>query len=189
MSALWYWDVGNPEGKSLNRYADHGDNEMITKRINGGLNGYQDRLDWYAKVSLVLLGYGPDEIDKFQRASDLPDDNVAGPKTRAAMHQALLKLTEGATERKDTQAAPVVEEKKVVPPKIDKEVKQKTNWLTQIFGAGGLLAGIGSWLGDADWQTIAAVTGVGLVAAVLILLGGQWAVRRIKVIRAEVEAP
>src|SRR5690606_15801790 len=44
LGPIWYWDVGNPERKSLNRYADRGDIEMITRRVNGGLNGYADRL-------------------------------------------------------------------------------------------------------------------------------------------------
>lgn len=196
LSALWYWDEGNPEGKSLNRYADQGDIEMITKRINGGLNGYQDRLDWYAKVALVLLGYGPKEIEKFQEAAKARGeyegtvDDIAGPKARSALHQALVKLTKPQEQSKQTQAAPVVvkEETKVVPPKVEKEVKQKTNWLTNIFGGTGLIAAVGTWLGDADWQTIGIVAGVGAAAALAVLVGGQWMVRRIKAIRAEVEA-
>ena len=38
-SAGWFW---NEHG--LNALADNGDARAITKRINGGLNGYQDRL-------------------------------------------------------------------------------------------------------------------------------------------------
>ncbi|MBN9053583.1 MAG: glycoside hydrolase family 19 protein, partial [Rhizobiales bacterium] len=44
LSPLWYWEEGNPDGKSLNRLADSGDIENITRKINGGLNGYADRL-------------------------------------------------------------------------------------------------------------------------------------------------
>lgn len=38
-SAGWFWD-----SRHLNELADRGDTRGITKRINGGLNGYQDRL-------------------------------------------------------------------------------------------------------------------------------------------------
>jgi putative chitinase len=38
-SAGWYWKT-----KGLNELADSGDFERITKRINGGLNGYADRI-------------------------------------------------------------------------------------------------------------------------------------------------
>ena len=46
LSVIRYWSAGNPTGKSLNRYADIGDVEMITKKVNGGLNGFDDRLRW-----------------------------------------------------------------------------------------------------------------------------------------------
>jgi len=40
-SAGWFWFSHN-----LNELADRGDIKAITKRINGGLNGYQDRLSY-----------------------------------------------------------------------------------------------------------------------------------------------
>lgn len=91
LGPFWYWDVGNPERKSLNRYADAGNAEMITRRINGGLNGYADRLDYLTRTSLVLLGYGPTDVKAFQAAASLKPDGVAGPATRAALHAALVK--------------------------------------------------------------------------------------------------
>jgi putative chitinase len=42
-SAAWFWD-----SRHLNELADRGDARGITKRINGGLNGYQDRLAYLA---------------------------------------------------------------------------------------------------------------------------------------------
>jgi putative chitinase len=39
-SAGWFWTVH----KKLNKLADEGKFETVTKRINGGLNGYADRL-------------------------------------------------------------------------------------------------------------------------------------------------
>ena len=42
-SAAWFWD-----SRHLNELADRGDSKGITKRINGGLNGYQDRLTYLA---------------------------------------------------------------------------------------------------------------------------------------------
>ena len=40
-SAGWFWDSRN-----LNELADRGDARAITKRINGGINGLQDRLSY-----------------------------------------------------------------------------------------------------------------------------------------------
>lgn len=40
-SAGWFWNSRN-----LNEIADRGDTKAITKKINGGLNGYQDRLTY-----------------------------------------------------------------------------------------------------------------------------------------------
>lgn len=50
--AAWYWNSRN-----LNKYADmHNVTafQEITKRINGGLNGYKDRLNWWSKARKVL---------------------------------------------------------------------------------------------------------------------------------------
>lgn len=47
--ALVYWDHHD-----LNRYCDKGDFKGLTKRINGGLNGYADRVQWLAKMEARL---------------------------------------------------------------------------------------------------------------------------------------
>lgn len=39
LGPLWFWDTNR-----LNVYADRGDIEMITRRINGGINGLADRV-------------------------------------------------------------------------------------------------------------------------------------------------
>lgn len=41
-SAIWFWNKNN-----LNKYCDNGDIEGLTKKINGGLNGYNDRKKIY----------------------------------------------------------------------------------------------------------------------------------------------
>lgn len=38
-SAVWFWDM-----RGLNRFADHDDVREITRRVNGGFNGLQDRI-------------------------------------------------------------------------------------------------------------------------------------------------
>lgn len=48
-SAAWFWSK-----RKLNDLADRGDFKLITKRINGGYNGYQDRLKYYSKAQEVL---------------------------------------------------------------------------------------------------------------------------------------
>lgn len=51
-SAFWfYMDYGN---QNLNRYAKKDDFNMITARINGGFDGYDDRLSYFDKASEVL---------------------------------------------------------------------------------------------------------------------------------------
>jgi putative chitinase len=52
LSACDYWDM-----KHLNAFADAGDFEGITLRINGGLNGYEDRCErWeYGKRALGCM--------------------------------------------------------------------------------------------------------------------------------------
>ncbi|GHE51068.1 hypothetical protein GCM10019059_07840 [Camelimonas fluminis] len=86
LSAIWYWDT-----RGLNAYADKGDNEMITRRINGGLNGYADRLTCYTRLALVVLGYAPDAVRAWQSDNRLTADGIAGPATRASLHDALVR--------------------------------------------------------------------------------------------------
>jgi putative chitinase len=48
-SAGWYW-----QSRGLNELADKGDFLLITKRVNGGTNGYKDRLAYYERAQEVL---------------------------------------------------------------------------------------------------------------------------------------
>lgn len=87
LGPIWFWDRNN-----LNALADTGDVRGVTRRINGGYNGLGDREALYARAALVLLGYRPDDVTAFQRDAGLDPDGVAGPKTRASMHRALVAL-------------------------------------------------------------------------------------------------
>lgn len=48
-SAAWYWD-----SRRLNAFADAGQFETITRKINGGLNGQADRLAYYERAQRAL---------------------------------------------------------------------------------------------------------------------------------------
>ena len=48
-SAGWYWTSRN-----LNDYADVNDFDRITRIINGGLNGYEDRLAYLERAKSVF---------------------------------------------------------------------------------------------------------------------------------------
>jgi putative chitinase len=181
LSFVWYWAVGNPTRKSLNLYADRGDFEMVTKKVNGGLNGFDDRLRYLARASLVLLGRDPDSLEKFQAERGLSVDSICGPQTRAALHTALLAITPGATESPKTSIAPVVEEKPVAvtPKELDKPVTETRGFWERITQLGGLSAIAGfSWLGD--WRVIMALVG-GLV--ILTLIGLMFHARLVQVVK------
>jgi len=49
MTACWFW-----KSKKLNLFADSGDFKGLTKRINGGLNGYADRLSIWERAKKIL---------------------------------------------------------------------------------------------------------------------------------------
>lgn len=124
LAPLWYWDTRN-----LNAYADSGDIEMITKRINGGRNGLSDRIAKYETLGMAVLGYdakSKDSVKAFQKLAqseghlppDEPDkpsqiDGDIGPKTRAAIHVYLVKR--GNMPMDETKAAPVTEVVPVAP--------------------------------------------------------------------------
>lgn len=86
---------------------------------------------------------------------------------------------------------PVVEtvevEKPVVPQKVEKEVREKTNWLAYVLGLFGIGSGGATWLADADWQLVLTLIVGGVVMFIGALVAGAWIVRRIKAIRKEIE--
>ena len=51
-SACWFWQINN-----LNKWADCGDILTLTKRINGGTNGLEDRSNHYTHIINILQGY------------------------------------------------------------------------------------------------------------------------------------
>jgi putative chitinase len=85
ISAIWYFLEAR---KDLIRFCREGNIEMVTRRVNGGLNGYADRLVKYDAAALEILGFH--DVRTFQKSAGLTVDGVSGPKTRAAMHKALL---------------------------------------------------------------------------------------------------
>lgn len=48
-SAAWFW-----QSRGLNDIADNGGFEIITRRINGGLNGYADRVAYFRRAQHTL---------------------------------------------------------------------------------------------------------------------------------------
>ena len=161
LAPIWYWAVHD-----LNRYADKNDIEMITRRINGGLNGLDDRLALYTGVALAMLGFAPAALKDFQAAAKGDGlysgavDGLAGPQTRAALHKALAALSDSAV-----AAAPVTETvtRVAVPPALDKPVTATFGFwerLTQLAGLAGT-AGLGAMF--QDWKVVLAFCG-GLAA-------------------------
>ena len=46
ISAFWYWDYRKLQGKK--------DIKVVTKLINGGLNGLEDRKNLYLKIKKIV---------------------------------------------------------------------------------------------------------------------------------------
>lgn len=117
--------------------------------------------------------------------------HYAGQNAGVSLSQVKAALAEvgrrhAGTQPKAVEKVPV--ETPVVPVAVDKEVKQKTTWLTWLFGLLGLSsAGVSKFLLEADWTTVAVLLGGGLAAGALSLAAGVWIVRRVKAIRAEWE--
>lgn len=146
---LFYWDT-----RGLNRWADEGDAETITKKINGGKNGLADRFDRLARLSLVLLGYRADNVRQFQADHRLDVDGDVGPKTRSAMHAALVALTPGEAARPEVKVAPVTEEKPVpvTPPSLDAPWWRSKEVVVPAVSGGG--ASLLTALGGVPWQNL-----------------------------------
>ena len=109
LAAVYFWTT-----RDLNYLADRNNIEMITKRINGGLNGFEDRISLYSRTALVLLDYKLEArvVAKFQAQHGLTIDDEAGPVTRAAMHGALRQIPDAV----DVPAIPATRPPVSSPP-------------------------------------------------------------------------
>ncbi|NSZ73936.1 glycoside hydrolase family 19 protein [Agrobacterium tumefaciens] len=175
LSAIWYWDEGNPDKKSLNRYADRNDMEMITRRINGGLNGYADRLDYYTRLGLAVLGFKVTDIIGLQNAGQKAGyykgklDGLDGPQTRSAIHLMLVDLSP-QTQTLQVKAAPVTEEKPVAvtPPSLDAPWWKSKEVLVPAFTGGTVTSSLAA-VGSIPWQNLAIIlVALGLAGAFLL---------------------
>lgn len=88
-SAVWFWN-----SRGLSPVADLDWFRVITRTVNGGYNGWADRLAYYTRNRSILKlpPYSAIEEDAairaFQRAHGLVDDGVAGPATLKAVRAA-----------------------------------------------------------------------------------------------------
>lgn len=85
-SACWFWNSRN-----LSKVADRDWFRVITRTINGGYNGWVDRLRYYQR-NRFILGLAPydadgetDAVAKFQNGHGLTADGVVGPATLKAL--------------------------------------------------------------------------------------------------------
>lgn len=90
LGPVWYWATCRRKGMSLNDLSDRGDDEAVTRAINGGVNGLSDRLACTLRAGLILVGQP--SVVAFQRANQLTPDGAPGPITRGMLHKRLTEL-------------------------------------------------------------------------------------------------
>ncbi len=85
-SAVWYWN-----SRELSLFADHDWFRAITYRINGGYNGWAERLEYWERNRGIMglphvdWEHETDHIRQFQRDHGLSADGQIGPNTLRAM--------------------------------------------------------------------------------------------------------
>lgn len=92
-SAIWFWNKNN-----LNKYADIGDITRMTRIINGGYNGLEDRIDKYNKIlesihgiddsvlyTVLKKGMRSDGVKMLQEKLGITSDGIFGKDTEDAV--------------------------------------------------------------------------------------------------------
>ena len=94
-AAVWFWDK-----KGLNRFADNDDFRTLTRRINGGTNGWSDRVSRWERAKRVLgvvsvaaqprqrvfrEGSSGGIVRQMQQILGIEMDGKFGPNTKAAL--------------------------------------------------------------------------------------------------------
>lgn len=85
LGPVWYWQL-----HKLNGPASVNSITKVTRIINGGYNGLEDRKRHYIRIALVLLGYSPTDVKGFQKDCGLAQDGIAGDLTKVDLHRMLL---------------------------------------------------------------------------------------------------
>lgn len=79
-ASIWYWGT-----HGCIPAADTGSVTAVTKAVNGGTNGLEERLAYYDRAAMVFLGYKPTSVKLFQQDAGFDDkdcDGIIGPQTR-----------------------------------------------------------------------------------------------------------
>lgn len=87
LSVVYFWQT-----RKLTDLAKANDFENVTRRINGGINGFDDRMRWFGRAGLTLLGRDPASIREFQLQRQLKPDGIVGTNTRKALFDSVSKL-------------------------------------------------------------------------------------------------
>lgn len=182
LGPIWFWST-----RKLNEYADENNIEQITKRINGGLNGFDERIRYYVRAALVFLGFEPEDVTGFQKAAQAKGlykdkiDGDAGPKTRAAMHMMLAQTNAAKAADVEVKPAPITEEIEkpvaVVPKGADKPGIMR--WMASVPLLGTAVSAFGNFDTVTKYLIFGAVA-IGVIA--LLWRGEQIASRARKVI-------
>lgn len=106
---------------------------------------------------------------------------VSVTQVQAALVEVRKRHLEGQPE-----TAVVEVEKPVVPVAVESEVRSKSGWLSGLFGAGGIVGGIGSYVAGMDRDSLIVILIGTAVVSVAFLIGGEWIVRRVRSIRKAV---
>lgn len=78
-------------------------------------------------------------------------------------------------------------DKPVVPVAVEKAVQKNSNWLTGWLSSFFVGGGGAAWLAGMNWQGLALIAGMGIVVLLLVLLFGEWGVRRVQAIKKAAE--
>lgn len=173
--AGWYW-----QSRKINLAADRGDFKQVTKLVNGGLNGYEDRCRFYERAKRILTGKPTiaqswqdidwhdfsDHVSEFFQVREVVNGQTARIPTTDEVKKNIFRLALELDKVRSAWGSPIIVTSWYRPLHINRQIgsgdgsQHILGKAVDIYPANGKATGFEKWLDQEVWKDRALGYGV-----------------------------